>query len=155
MLIYDKHSATLRHVSDELYHWKYIKRERKNGRWVYYYDQSELDFQKRQLDKANTHAHITQRRATAAKNVLDKSNEIRFKKHGDPVNWPVEDSVDNARQTDVWQNHVAANKAAKARVSVLTERYKKAKTKSLPARTISKGLVAIANFASRVFRKKR
>ena len=24
--------------SNELYHWKYIKREKKNGKWVYYYD---------------------------------------------------------------------------------------------------------------------
>ena len=29
--------------SDEMYHWKYIKREKKNGKWVYYYDTSELD----------------------------------------------------------------------------------------------------------------
>lgn len=26
---------------DELYHWKYIKKVRKNGSWVYYYDKSQ------------------------------------------------------------------------------------------------------------------
>lgn len=26
--------------SDELYHWKYIKREKKNGKWRYYYDKN-------------------------------------------------------------------------------------------------------------------
>lgn len=25
--------------SDELYHWKYIKREKVNGKWKYYYDE--------------------------------------------------------------------------------------------------------------------
>lgn len=29
--------------SDELQHYKYIKREKKNGKWVYYYDTKELD----------------------------------------------------------------------------------------------------------------
>lgn len=28
--------------SDELYHWKYIKREKKNGKWVYTYDKESL-----------------------------------------------------------------------------------------------------------------
>ena len=27
---------------DELMHWKYIKREKKNGKWVYYYDNDKL-----------------------------------------------------------------------------------------------------------------
>lgn len=36
--------------SDEMYHWKYIKRERKNGKWVYYYDTTELD----KYDKGTT-----------------------------------------------------------------------------------------------------
>ena len=28
------------YISPNLMHWKYIKKERKNGRWVYYYDNS-------------------------------------------------------------------------------------------------------------------
>lgn len=29
--------------SDEIYHWKYIKKKKVNGKWRYYYDRSELD----------------------------------------------------------------------------------------------------------------
>ena len=29
--------------SDGLYHWKYIKRERRNGRWVYYYNDEAMN----------------------------------------------------------------------------------------------------------------
>lgn len=29
--------------SDEMYHWKYIKKKKVNGKWRYYYDNSELD----------------------------------------------------------------------------------------------------------------
>lgn len=29
-------------ASDELYHWKYVKRERVNGKWRYYYDVDQL-----------------------------------------------------------------------------------------------------------------
>lgn len=39
---------------DELMHWKYIKREKVNGKWKYYYDQSELDrFAKTANDSKN------------------------------------------------------------------------------------------------------
>lgn len=34
---------TLRHSSDELYHWKYTKRYRKNGKWYYVYDTKDAD----------------------------------------------------------------------------------------------------------------
>jgi hypothetical protein len=29
--------------SDEMYHWKYIKKKKVNGKWRYYYDTTELD----------------------------------------------------------------------------------------------------------------
>lgn len=36
--------------SDGLYHWKYIKRERKNGKWVYYYKDDKLAEAKKKYD---------------------------------------------------------------------------------------------------------
>ncbi len=38
---YIMHNGQL-HNADELMHWKYVKRVRKNGKWVYYYDRSQL-----------------------------------------------------------------------------------------------------------------
>ena len=38
--------------SDELYHWKYLSRKRKNGRWVYTYKNQDYAKAKNNLDKA-------------------------------------------------------------------------------------------------------
>jgi hypothetical protein len=35
-----RHGMIVEVSDDELMHWKYIKREKKNGKWVYYYDRS-------------------------------------------------------------------------------------------------------------------
>lgn len=37
---------------DELQHYKYIKREKVNGKWRYYYDQAEIDAAKAKLNAA-------------------------------------------------------------------------------------------------------
>lgn len=39
--------------SDGIRHWKYIKRERKNGKWVYYYSNAEYNAAKSRVDAAN------------------------------------------------------------------------------------------------------
>lgn len=41
--------------TDELKHWKYVKREKKNGKWVYYYDDSELKEAKAKEKRAMTY----------------------------------------------------------------------------------------------------
>jgi len=38
--------------SDGIKHWKYIKREKINGRWRYYYKDDKLDSTKKEMDKA-------------------------------------------------------------------------------------------------------
>lgn len=40
------------YVSSNLKHWKYIKKEKKNGRWVYYYTDAELEKAKADEAKA-------------------------------------------------------------------------------------------------------
>lgn len=54
------------HSTDELMHWKYIKRERKNGKWVYYYDKesAKRDFEYSKL--GNALGYDEQRRRNAA-----------------------------------------------------------------------------------------
>lgn len=42
---YIMHNGTFREVTDEeLMHWKYIKKEKKNGKWIYYYDVGEASY---------------------------------------------------------------------------------------------------------------
>lgn len=42
--------------TDGIKHWKYIKREKKNGKWVYYYDQTDLNNARQNYNKAEINA---------------------------------------------------------------------------------------------------
>lgn len=61
--MFDNNNETLMHCdtylgldfSDGIKHWKYIKKERKNGRWVYFYD----DAEGRDLERKSIEAGIT------------------------------------------------------------------------------------------------
>ena len=49
---------------DELIHWKYVKRVKKNGRWVYYYDQSELDAMREKIAETERKTFLDTRGAS-------------------------------------------------------------------------------------------
>ena len=62
------HNGTIVEVpEDALMHYKYIKREKKNGKWVYYYNDAEVkkaqenaDQAKRNLNSASARRHMAQ-----------------------------------------------------------------------------------------------
>ena len=57
--------------NNELYHWKYIKREWKNGRWKYYYDDREIKVLGTIADKAGANVTTRYENATAELRKLD------------------------------------------------------------------------------------
>lgn len=104
---------------DEIMHWKYIKRVKlPNGKYRYYYDESELIFAKGKADIARVAADA------ANSNI------------GSQV-------VSQSARKDL--NDVALKMA---------KEYKFKKITSFPERTISKGIVAIANWLSNLGNKK-
>lgn len=80
------HSATYlgKDYSDGIKHWKYIKREKVNGKWRYYYDSSSLRKAEKRYDKALNDA--------AKKSVNDLAtaeeyrNEIKKRQRGNGRN---------------------------------------------------------------------
>jgi hypothetical protein len=74
------------YISPNLVHWKYIKKERKNGRWVYYYDESgdktlnnlKSSVQDR-FDEREQHKYITQDLVDYKKNKNKKNYNGVFK----------------------------------------------------------------------------
>lgn len=60
--------------SDGIKHWKYVKRERKNGKWVYYYDDSHDEA----ANKANKQAVIDRMKMS------NRINEIKSEYNSNP-----------------------------------------------------------------------
>jgi hypothetical protein len=81
---------------DELMHWKYIKREKKNGRWVYYYKDDNYDKAKQKYDlmKKASQKVLYRQNKIVSKNqpIIDNLNESYNKKYGDKAgnneHWP-------------------------------------------------------------------
>lgn len=106
---------------DELLHWKYIKREKINGKWRYYYDWNQL--------KSNTSATISENVAKTSKNILDGANKatkhidtyvtkaksLINKWYDDPKNiYDVSSAsykkkLEQIKQTDEWKKIVSSN----------------------------------------------
>lgn len=134
-------------VSDDvLMHWKYIKREKKNGRWVYYYDQSAYD------------NSIAVKDYEVKKQLLKKAEQQSMR---DNVNYRVNSKLNS---TDWKTEHELAEKAIQSKIKYYDlkasakeaeKRYKNAQIRTFAARTISKGAVKVANLFSKLFSKKK
>lgn len=136
---------------DELMHWKYIKREKKNGRWVYYYDhtsaRAELERSKKRADDA---WHIA----------LDKAGEMNdAKKARDEVHKIENDKKYTLHDAGMADAKVALStydyNEAEAKYNKLCKKYENKKLKYFAHSTISEGLVKVANLFSKVFSKKK
>lgn len=135
---YIMHNGAFYEVSDdELMHWKYIKREKKNGRWVYYYNQSELDAAKAEADRT-TKAFDTMKKAD------DKLESAKSGKFG-----KISDAISNSK---AYRN---TYEKTKNRAREATKQYYKMAVISFPARVVSKGLVKLGNLLSSKLTKKR
>lgn len=112
------HGRNIRYIDldpDELIHWKYIKRMKlSNGKYRYYYDESELKIAKGKADAARVAADAAN--SSIGSRVTSKDNRKRLN--------------DLARKTAI--------------------EYEFKKITSFPARIISKGLVAVGNWLSKL-----
>jgi hypothetical protein len=116
----------------ELMHWKYIKRVKlPNGKWRYYYDQSELD-------KAKLDATIANKNYEMAK----KMDTLAEKSKKGPLG-PITKRVTNSK---AYKNNMSK---LKSNARKKTAKYYTKSVASFPARTISKGIVNIANSLSK------
>ena len=127
---------------NELVHWKYIKRVKLgNGKWRYYYDDSSLEKYKNQGDIAFGRSLNAAGRAynysSASQQGFGKNNKAS--------------RVHNQRQLT---RAVSAQYSYVDQANRAYRRYRRQRITSFPARTISKGIVAVANWLSNSGRSK-
>jgi hypothetical protein len=141
---YILHNGTFVEVSDEeLMHWKYIKREKKNGKWRYYYDE----------EAANV---ILDLQKTSANNARAKEFDAYLKDYERKQKIPVEfrDTRKNPFQVDMHKtakDYRAARRAARRAVA----KYERMKVGHAIDKAVSIGTVAVANYLSDRFSKKK
>lgn len=147
----------LRELTDEeLMHFKYVKRVKKNGRWVYYYD-DQSDRYKESMDKAK----MLNKRAIENKNFAEsKVNTagVVVKTH---LSNPYRDVTKTKKIFDEHEDAIANyNKAVRTQARTqnnyvsAVSKYENYKVKDVGKKTIAKGVVKVANFFSKLFSKK-
>ena len=123
--------GTFVEVSDEeLMHWKYIKREKKNGRWVYYYDEKAAN---KSLENAKIMADLSKQ--NAAEKLRDKY------------------VYDNKFMTDVERENRYQRAVTKAKKAV--KKYETIKVGKMIDKATSNVIVKVANFFSGLFSKRK
>ena len=141
---------------DEIMHWKYIKREKlANGKYRYYYDQSELDSQERSALKAkqdvdNAHQRVDEAKAeldvaeSAMQKVLSSNNRKVNLNQISAMRLKVNEAYANLKLAEIKfdKTENAANK--------IVSKHAKESISSLPARILSKSIVGLLNLFSKV-----
>lgn len=132
---------------DEMMHWKYIKREKlPNGKYRYYYDQSELDRYKEEAVKKSYKAYVDEDAYAESKAAYEKANKKATNQYGQIA--LTKEVLDAGKKyTEAMKRHSLSSREAQLAV----HNYKAKKIKTFAARTISKGIVAIANLFSGLF----
>ena len=128
---------------EELMHFKYIKREKKNGKWVYYYDESAL-----------TNSETAQRYRRTKEGVREEKKQYEdYKRFLE--NPPYKDTptarANRERHLKIAGNHYKAMRQSAAGAAA---QYAIKKVSSFPERTISRGLVKLGNLLSGRRKKK-
>ena len=176
------HSDNIKHVdldANELVHFKYIKREKlPNGKWRYYYDESEL---KAELNKANADRYNAAKKAGIAKRDIDKAfdNELEamYNHHKAANKQATAKNVKERNQASYatyaarkkynqaqeetkskkanYEKAVAAQEKAIEKAKSAEKKYKTKKITSFPKRVLSKGAVTVLNVLSGNYKKKK
>lgn len=153
---------------DELMHFKYIKREKKNGRWVYYYDDSELKGKEKASKKAAEKATGSYVDYYNAKSKFDihrskKLNTSMYDSNGKITADSLKKYAEmNAKEDELHKTKITNYKKylKDLESSKKADRaYEKYKNKTAISRTVSKGVVkaanAISNLTSKIKKKKK
>ncbi len=134
---------------DEIMHWKYIKRVKlPNGKWRYIYDESELKKLGDTAEQLRDAATTDRLRAGAAQVNLEMHDRMATSRTGSVTGWTQKDSDTHKDLKYEWYEAVdRANQSARM-AKAIEKAYTKKKIRSFAERTISKGIVAIANLIS-------
>lgn len=108
---YIMHNGTF-YDTDELYHWKYVKRVKKNGKWKYYYDWDELKKDTKNFVSDPTGSRAKNNLKNAQQRTLNAQNNISGRKMSD-IHYRAA-SKGNGPETTSVNNRAAREKAVNA-----------------------------------------
>lgn len=129
---------------DGLRHWKYIRKEKKNGYTRYYYKDDEYDKAEKEYEDAITKEY---QKIFKVGQTTNEYNAYEEKAKADGYYTP-EEHKESGR---LYQKELDAHKeyrTAVKRAEIAEKNYRKVKIKSLPRRTIGKGVAAVADAIS-------
>lgn len=123
--------------NDGIYHWKYVKREKRNGKWVYYYSDPTYD-------KAKNAYNAADKRLKNAESKMMTANDNTNKIHSNPNSTVDDKNRADIRLQKVYKEYEAASKNhMKAKQSWEKEQSKKTRGKA-----IADGVIKVANKTS-------
>ncbi len=129
---------------DGIRHWKYIRKEKKNGYTRYYYKDDEYD--KAEEDFEN--AVENQYRKELEFGVAAKEHSDFHEKANEDMRTSQEEARKSSQLAEKSMNKLKEYRDA-AKIAEITEKkYKQTKLKTLPRRTIGKGIAAVSTALS-------
>ena len=144
---------------NDIRHWKYIKRERVNGKWRYYYNDPEYRNALNNYNSAKSNAiSLGFKRAASKVNYDYATRRVRkdwtrsrdgkkYRWHATPQSMSNDRAWRQAKQKYLEYDRLF--KIAQADEEKARKKYKKIKLSSAPRRVIAKGASAVANFISK------
>ena len=145
--------------SNDVLHWKYIKRERVNGKWRYYYHDPVYQSALNNYNSAKSRTMTTSLKRAASKADYDQAhmrtlNDWKPSKDGKKYVWTATpQTIYNRRlENEAHQEYLKYDqrfRVAQMAESIAREKYIKTKLSSIPRRTIAKGAAIVANFLSK------
>ena len=161
------HGDTISYIDldeDEILHWQYIRREKlPNGKYRYYYDEKELNKYKNDAEQATANAQKAKKDLDLAQNTLYRAKQSEGKaadRYRDAVknsksnllDWVRASDASTAARNSVKNAEKQLKKADKAYAKAaknaekLIKKYEIKKVTSFVNRTVSRGIVAVANW---------
>ena len=144
---------------NDVLHWKYIKRERVNGKWRYYYNDPEYRSALNNYNSAKSHTTEISLKRAASKADYDQAhmralNDWKLSKDGKQYFWTATSQAryNNRLKDEARQEYLKYDqrfRVAQMAESIAREKYIKTKLSSIPRRTIAKGAAIVANFLSK------
>lgn len=128
--------------TDGIRHWKYIKKERVNGKWRYYYSDAEYNQMKKEYELAAKNYKQSEKNLFS---VNDKNISVHNSKNS---------TLEAKNRADIaLQKAYKKYEAAGKRYMLAEKKWKKVKMKTAPRRVVAKGASAVANALTKLKKK--
>ena len=123
--------------NDGIYHWKYVKREKRNGKWVYYYSDPTYD-------KAKNNYNAADKRLKSAESKMFSVNTKNQKIYNNPNS-----TVEDKDRADIeLQKAYKEYEAVSKNHAIAKKNWEKEQTKKTRGKAIADRVIKIANKAS-------